>query len=80
MAEVVVCSQTNSKHINTVRTERIIIKIFNLLVHPVTSRLCIMATARLKSEEQHTTKPLSRPTSNTSLEEQTIAYNLYRAS
>jgi hypothetical protein len=37
--QVAVCSQTDTKHINTVWAERTIVKIFNLLVHPVTSRL-----------------------------------------
>jgi hypothetical protein len=39
MAQVAVCSQTNSKHINTVWAERTIVKILNFLLHPVTSRL-----------------------------------------
>jgi hypothetical protein len=39
VAQVAVCSQTNTKHISTVWAERTIVKIFNLLVHPVTSRL-----------------------------------------
>jgi hypothetical protein len=39
MAQVAVCSQTITKHINTVWKEHTIVKIFNLLVHPVTSRL-----------------------------------------
>jgi hypothetical protein len=39
MAQVPVYSQTNTKHINTVWAERTIVKIFNLLVHSVTSRL-----------------------------------------
>jgi hypothetical protein len=39
VAQVAVCSQTNTKHIITVWKEHTIVKIFNLLVHPVTSRL-----------------------------------------
>jgi hypothetical protein len=39
VAQVAVCSQTNTKHINTVWAERTVVKIFNLFVHPVTSRL-----------------------------------------
>jgi hypothetical protein len=39
VSQFTVCSQTNTKHINTVRAERTIVKIFNLLVHPVISRL-----------------------------------------
>jgi hypothetical protein len=39
MAQVAVCSQTNTKHIDTVWAERAVVKIFNLLVHPVTRRL-----------------------------------------
>jgi hypothetical protein len=39
MAQVAVFSQTNTKHINIVWAERTVAKIFNLLVHPVTSRL-----------------------------------------
>jgi hypothetical protein len=40
MAQVAVCSQTNTKiNINTVWAEGTVVKIFNLLVHPVTSRL-----------------------------------------
>jgi hypothetical protein len=39
MAQVAVCSQTNTKHINTVWAERTVVKTFNLMVHPVTSRL-----------------------------------------
>jgi hypothetical protein len=38
-AQVAVRSQTNTKHINTKLAERTIVKIFNLLVHHVTSRL-----------------------------------------
>jgi hypothetical protein len=38
-AQVAVCFQTNTNHINTVWAERTIVKIFNLLVYPVTSRL-----------------------------------------
>jgi hypothetical protein len=36
MAQVTICSQTNTKHINAVWAERTVVKIFNLLVHPVT--------------------------------------------
>jgi hypothetical protein len=32
VAQVAVCSQTNTKHINTVCAERTIVKMFNLLV------------------------------------------------
>jgi hypothetical protein len=39
MAQVAVCSQTNKKQIKSVWAERTIVKIFNLLVHPVTSGL-----------------------------------------
>jgi hypothetical protein len=43
MAQVAVCSQTNTrtKHVrvNTAWVQRTVVKIFNLLVHPVTSRL-----------------------------------------
>jgi hypothetical protein len=41
VAQVTVRSQTNTKHIlvNTMWAERIIVKIFNLLVHPVNSRI-----------------------------------------
>jgi hypothetical protein len=39
MAQVAVCSQTNTKHENTVWVERTVFKIFKLLGHPVTSRL-----------------------------------------
>jgi hypothetical protein len=39
MAQVAVRAYTNTKHINTVWAERTIVKIFNLLVYPVTSRL-----------------------------------------
>jgi hypothetical protein len=39
VAQVAGFSQTNTKHINTVWKERTIVKIFNLLVHPLTSRL-----------------------------------------
>jgi hypothetical protein len=38
MAQVAVCFQT-IQNINTVWAESTIVKIFNLLVHPVTSRL-----------------------------------------
>jgi hypothetical protein len=38
VAQVAVCSQTNTKHINTVWEERTIVKIFNLVVHAVTIR------------------------------------------
>jgi hypothetical protein len=38
MAQFAVCSETNTKHINTVWAERTV-KTFNLLVHHVTSRL-----------------------------------------
>jgi hypothetical protein len=39
MAQVAVCSQINAKQINTVWAERTVVKMFNLLVHPVTGRL-----------------------------------------
>jgi hypothetical protein len=39
VAQVAVCSQTSTKIINTVWAERTVVKIFNLLVHPVTSML-----------------------------------------
>jgi hypothetical protein len=39
VGQVAVCSQTNIKLINTVWAERTVVKIFNLLVHPATSRL-----------------------------------------
>jgi hypothetical protein len=39
VTQVAVFSQTNTKHINTVWKERRIVKIFNFLVHPVTSWL-----------------------------------------
>jgi hypothetical protein len=39
VTQVAVCSQINTKYINTVWAELTIVKIFNLLVHPVTSRL-----------------------------------------
>jgi hypothetical protein len=39
VAQVDVCCQTNTKHINTVWAERTVVKILKLLVHPVTSRL-----------------------------------------
>jgi hypothetical protein len=39
VAQVAFCSQTNTKHINRVWAEFIVVKIFNLLVHNVTSRL-----------------------------------------
>jgi hypothetical protein len=39
MAKFAVCAQTNTKHTNAVWAERTVVKIFNLLVHPVTGRL-----------------------------------------
>jgi hypothetical protein len=39
VTQFAVCSQTNTKDINTVWAERTIVKIFNLLVYPVTSNL-----------------------------------------
>jgi NMD protein affecting ribosome stability and mRNA decay len=39
VAQVAFCTQTNTKHINTVWVERTVVKIFNLLVHIVTSGL-----------------------------------------
>jgi hypothetical protein len=39
MAQVAVCSQTNTQPINTVWAERTVVKILNLLVHPVTGWL-----------------------------------------
>jgi hypothetical protein len=39
VTQVAVCSQTNTKHIDKTFAERTIVKIFNLLVHPVNSRL-----------------------------------------
>jgi hypothetical protein len=39
MAQVAVLSQTDTKHINTVWAELATVKMFNLLMHPVTSRL-----------------------------------------
>jgi hypothetical protein len=38
MAQVAVCSQTNTKHINTIWAEHTVVKVLNLLVYPVTSR------------------------------------------
>jgi hypothetical protein len=35
----VVYSQKNTKHINTVPAELIVVKMFNILVHHITSRL-----------------------------------------
>jgi len=39
VAQVVHCSQINSKHINTVWAERTVVGMLNLLVHHVTSQL-----------------------------------------
>jgi len=39
MAQVAVCSQINTKHINTVWAESTIVEMLNLLVHHVTSWL-----------------------------------------
>jgi hypothetical protein len=39
LAQVDVCYQINTEHVNTVWAERTVVKILNLLVHPVTSRL-----------------------------------------
>jgi hypothetical protein len=39
MAQAAVCSEINTKHINPAQAEHTIVKIFNLLVHPLTSRL-----------------------------------------
>ena len=39
VAQVAVCSQINSKHINTVWTERTVVEMLGLLVHHVTCRL-----------------------------------------
>jgi hypothetical protein len=39
VTQVAVFSQVNTKRINTVWAERTIAKMFNLLFHPVTSRL-----------------------------------------
>jgi hypothetical protein len=39
VAQVAVCSQINTKHINTVWEERTVVECKNLLVHHVTSRL-----------------------------------------
>jgi len=39
MAQVDVCSQKNTKHINTVWPERTFVDILNLLVQHVTSRI-----------------------------------------
>jgi hypothetical protein len=39
VAQVAVCSQVNTKHINTVWAERTIVEMLNLLVHHVNSRL-----------------------------------------
>jgi len=38
-AEVAVCSQMNTKDINTVWTERTIVEYLNLMVHHITGRL-----------------------------------------
>jgi hypothetical protein len=38
MTQAAVCSQTDTRHINTVWKEHTVVKIFNLFVHPVTSR------------------------------------------
>jgi hypothetical protein len=39
VVQVTVCSQTSTDHINTTWAERTVVKIFDLLVNPVTSRL-----------------------------------------
>jgi len=39
VAQVAVCSQINTKHINTVWAERTVVRMLNLLVHHVTGRL-----------------------------------------
>jgi len=39
VAEVAVCSQINTKHINAVWAERTIVEMLNLLVHHVTCRI-----------------------------------------
>jgi len=39
VAQVAVCSQINTKHINTVWAERTIVEMLDLLVQHVTSRL-----------------------------------------
>jgi hypothetical protein len=37
VAQVAVCSQTNTKHTNTAWTERTVVKMYNLLVPSITS-------------------------------------------
>jgi hypothetical protein len=39
VAQLAVCSQINTKHINKVWSERIVVECVNLLVHYVTSRI-----------------------------------------
>jgi len=39
VAQVAVCSQTNTKHIITVWAERTVVEMLNLLVHHVTGRI-----------------------------------------
>jgi len=39
VAQVAVCSEINTKHINTVWAERTIVEYLNLLMHHVTSKL-----------------------------------------
>jgi hypothetical protein len=48
VAQVTVYSQTNTKHINTGWAECTIVKMFNLLVHPVTSRLWMVKEVQNK--------------------------------
>jgi hypothetical protein len=45
-AEVAVCSEINTEHINTVWTERTVLEMLNLLVHHVTSRLYKVKSSR----------------------------------
>jgi hypothetical protein len=51
MVQVAVCSQTNTENINTAWAERTIVKIFNLLVHPVTSRLQNVKSVQFRTAE-----------------------------
>jgi hypothetical protein len=52
VAQDAVCSQTNTKHINTVWAERTVVKMFNLLVHLVTSRYLCPREARRRDQRK----------------------------
>jgi hypothetical protein len=59
MAQVAVCSWTNTKHIHTVWAERTVVKLFNLLVHPTIIRLLAFKLALLTTQPPPQGVPLA---------------------